>query len=98
MKKPFEAEMPAAAVTAGDPLVVQGGKIFAAQSCNACHGDGGVGGPAGTALIGIHQRLDADRLTALLKSPTPIMTAGGMQPLDLPPDDMKPLVAYLSSL
>jgi ubiquinol-cytochrome c reductase cytochrome b subunit len=98
MKKPFEAEAPTAEVTAADPLVVQGSKTFAAQSCNACHGDGGVGGPAGRALTGIHQRLDADQLATLLKSPTPKMTSGGMQPLDLPADEMKAMVAYLSSL
>jgi len=100
MKEPFEAESPAAVVAApaGDPLVAQGSKSFAAQSCNACHGDGGVGGPAGTALTGIHQRFDADHLATLLKSPTPKMTAGGMQPLDLPGDEMKALVAYLGSL
>jgi len=98
MKKPFEAEMPAAAEATSDPLAAQGKKTFAAQSCNACHGDGGAGGPAGAALTGIHQRFDADHLIHLLKSPTPKMMAGGMQSLDLPADEMKALVAYLSSL
>ena len=100
MKKPFEPEVSgvSAASQTSDPLVAQGSKIFSAHFCNACHGNGGVGGPAAPALKGIHQRLDADHLAALLQSPTPKMTAGGMQPLKLPPDEMKALVAYLGSL
>jgi ubiquinol-cytochrome c reductase cytochrome b subunit len=102
MKKPFEPEVSGtasvAAAQAGGPLVAQGGKIFSAHFCNACHGNGGAGGPAAPALTGIHQRLDADHLAALLKSPTPKMAAGGMRPTNLPPDEMKALVAYLSSL
>ena len=33
-----------------------------------------------------------------LKTPTPEMTKKGMPPVKLPPDDMKALVAYVSSL
>jgi len=103
MKQPFEAEVagvPASpsAPVAADPLVAKGGQIYQAQSCNACHGDNGVGTPAAPKLTGIHPRLNADQLTTILKSPTAKMTAGGMTPLDLPPDDMKALVAYLGSL
>jgi len=104
MKKPFEEEVSgAAAATAApaapaDPLLAQGNKIFSANACNACHGDAGVGGPGGPALTGIHQRLDADHLAALLKTPNAKMSATGMQPVDLPADDMKALVAYIGSL
>ena len=62
------------------------------------HGEGGVGTAAGPKLVGIHQKLSADQLTAIFKSPTPQMTAGGMPPVTLPPEDMKALVAYLGSL
>jgi hypothetical protein len=34
----------------------------------------------------------------LFKHPTAKMTAGGMPPVDLPPDDLKALIAYLESL
>jgi len=104
MKQPFDEEVSgAAAVTAApaapaDPLLTQGSKIFSTNACNACHGDAGVGGPGGPALTGIHQRLDADHLSALLKAPNAKMSAAGMQPVELPADDMKALVAYLGSL
>jgi ubiquinol-cytochrome c reductase cytochrome b subunit len=102
MHQPFEPELGkgAAAVSAAsaDPQVAKGSQIFQAQSCGACHGDGGVGTAAAPKLQGIHQRLSADQLAALFKSPTPKMTAGGMPPVSLPPDDMKALIAYLESL
>jgi hypothetical protein len=34
----------------------------------------------------------------LFKHPTAKMTAGGMPPIDFPPDDVKALIAYLESL
>jgi hypothetical protein len=42
--------------------------------------------------------MSADQLASLLKSPSAKMTTGGMTPLDLAPDEMKSLVAYLESL
>ena len=101
MRKPFEAEVAQASSSAAvpaDPLVAQGGQIYQSQSCNACHGDAGGGTPAGPKLIGIHQRLSSDQVASVLKSPSAKMMAGGMAPLDLSPDHMKALVAYLESL
>jgi hypothetical protein len=40
----------------------------------------------------------SDQLAFVLKSPSAKMIAGGMTPLDLPPDAMKSLVSYLESL
>jgi ubiquinol-cytochrome c reductase cytochrome b subunit len=103
MHKPFEAEVAqltpsTSSAVQADPLIAKGGQIYQTQSCNACHGDGGIGTPAGPKLTGIHDRLSADQLTSLLKSPSPRMTAGGMAPLDLKPDDTAALVAYLEQL
>jgi ubiquinol-cytochrome c reductase cytochrome b subunit len=102
MREPFEPELvqPAVALpaVAADPFVAKGAEIYQSQSCNACHGDRGSGTAAAPKLIGIHERLSASQLEAILKSPTAKMTAGGMAPLDLPPDSMKALVAYLESL
>ena len=81
-----------------DPLAAKGKTIFEAQSCNACHGDGGVGTAAGPALVGIAAKFPPDRVAELLKRPTTKMTAGGMPAVNLPPDDLKALVAYLESL
>ncbi len=104
MKQPFEAEVvgagaaAASAAPAADPLVAKGKKLFEGNACSACHGEGGAGGPIAPALVGIHKKFDADHLTAVLKTPTAKMTAGGMQPVSLSPDDLKALVAYLGSL
>lgn len=103
MSKPFEPELSSASLAAAnvmlaDPLSAKGKTIFEAQSCNACHGDGGVGTAAGPALVGISAKLMPDQLGELLKNPTPKMTAGGMPAVNLPADDMKALIAYLEGL
>lgn len=101
MKKPFEAELSSASLTAAnaalaDPLAAKGKTIFESQSCNACHGDGGVGTAAAPTLVGI--KVKGEQLTQLLKHPTAKMTAGGMSAVDLPPDELKSLIAYVESL
>jgi len=102
-RKPFEPELSAASlaaanVTLADPLAAKGKTIFEANSCNACHGDGGVGTAAAPALIGVSAKLSPDQVAELFKHPTAKMTAGGMPPIDLPPDDFKALIAYVESL
>jgi ubiquinol-cytochrome c reductase cytochrome b subunit len=103
MRKPFEPELSsgslaAANVALADPLAAKGKTIFEGQSCNACHGDGGVGTAAAPALTGVSAKSNADQLTELLKHPTAKMTAGGMTPVGLPADDLKALIAYVESL
>jgi hypothetical protein len=39
-----------------------------------------------------------DQLAELFKHPTAKMNTGGMPPIDLPPDDLKALIAYVESL
>src|SRR6202022_45392 len=102
-RKPFEPELSSASlaaanVTLADPLAAKGKTVFEAQSCNACHGDGGIGTAAAPALLGIQAKLNPDQLVQLFKHPTAKMTAGGMPSVDLPPDDLKALIAYLESL
>ncbi len=103
MRKPFEPELSSASLAAAnvalaDPLAAKGKTIFEAQSCNACHGDGGVGTAAAPALVGISAKFTADQITNLLQHPTAKMTAGGMATVDLPADDLRALVAYVESL
>src|SRR6202790_1470084 len=91
MRKPFEPELSSASLAAAnvalaDPLAAKGKTIFEAQSCNACHGDAGLGTAAGPALIGIAAKLPAEQPLQFFQHPTPKMTAGGMPPIDLPPD------------
>jgi mono/diheme cytochrome c family protein len=103
MRKPFEPDLSSASLAAAnvklaDPLAAKGKTIFEARSCSACHGHGGVGTAAAPALTGIHRELSPDQLAELFKHPTAKMNAGGMPPVDLPPDDMKALIAYIERL
>ena len=103
MRKPFEPELSstslaAANVALADPLAAKGKAIFEAQSCNACHGDAGVGTAAGPALLGIALKFTPDQLAKIFKHPTARMTSGGMPAVDLPPDDLKALIGYLERL
>jgi ubiquinol-cytochrome c reductase cytochrome b subunit len=101
--KPFEPELSSASLMAvnaslADPLAAKGKAIFEGNSCNACHGDAGVGTAAAPKLIGIKAKFSPDQFADLFKHPTAKMAAGGMPPVDLPPDDLKALIAYLQSL
>jgi ubiquinol-cytochrome c reductase cytochrome b subunit len=103
MQRPFQAEASgtAATVMAAAPVdsnLAQGKAIFEAQACGACHGDGGTGSAAGPKLTDVSARRTEDQLIAILKSPSPKMTAGGMTALDLPPDKLAALVTYVRSL
>ncbi|HEV3307817.1 MAG TPA: cytochrome b N-terminal domain-containing protein [Candidatus Sulfotelmatobacter sp.] len=100
-RKPFEPELSSASLAAAnvalaDPLAAKGKTLFEGQSCNACHGDGGAGTAAAPALR--KTKFSPDQLAELFKHPTAKMNAGGMPPVDLPPDDMKALIAYVESL
>jgi mono/diheme cytochrome c family protein len=103
MRQPFQPESTGGSVAGtapagADPLVSKGKEIYTAQSCNACHGDAGVGTAAAPKLTGIGERFSADQLATVLKAPTPKRVAGGMPPLDVPADQMSALVAYLEAL
>lgn len=103
MRKPFEPELSSASlaaanVTLADPLAAKGKTIFEGQSCNACHGDAGVGTAAAPPLVGVAAKFNSAQLAELLKHPNAKMTAGGMPAVDLPPDDLRALIAYLESL
>jgi ubiquinol-cytochrome c reductase cytochrome b subunit len=103
MRKPFEPELSSASlaaanVTLADPLAAKGKTIFETQSCNACHGDAGVGTAAGPALTGIAVKFTPEQLAELFKHPTTKMTTGGMPAIDLPSNDLKALISYLQGL
>src|SRR5277367_3489578 len=102
MEKPFVPEAAAgsasAALVAADPMVLKGLAIFNANSCNSCHGDGGVGTAAAGPLTGIGHKYTDAQLIALFHSPNIKMTAGGMTPVDLKQDEMEELSAYLRQL
>jgi ubiquinol-cytochrome c reductase cytochrome b subunit len=102
MEKPFVPESSAgsasAALASADPKVLKGLAIFQAQSCSSCHGDGGVGTAAAGPLTAAGAKFTDARLAALLHAPNSRMTSGGMTPVDLKPDDLEALIAYLRQL
>ncbi len=102
MQKPFVPESAAgatsSALASADPKVLKGLALYEANSCNSCHGDGGVGTAAAGPLTGIGQKFTEGQLTALLHAPNAEMTNGGMTAVDLKQDDMEALEAYLRQL
>jgi ubiquinol-cytochrome c reductase cytochrome b subunit len=102
MQKPFVPEAAAgsasAALASADPKVLKGQALFQANSCNSCHGDGGVGTAAAGPLTGVGQKYTDAQLVALLRAPNGKMSGGGMTPVDLKQDDLDALVAYLRQL
>jgi ubiquinol-cytochrome c reductase cytochrome b subunit len=102
MQAPFIPEAAAGSVTAAlasaDPRVLKGQAIFQAQSCNSCHGKGGVGTAAAGPLTGVGKKYTDLQLIALLQAPNSTMTNGGMTPVALNPDDLEALAADLDQL
>ena len=103
MKAKFEPELSGASLVAQNaalekPEATKGKTIFERESCNACHGDNGVGTSAGPKLLGVGNKFDSSKLEALLRNPTDKMKAGGMPPVQLKDDEMRALLAYLQSL
>jgi len=104
MSEPFEPEAASSALSAPavapvlDPLAAAGKKIYDGESCDACHGENGVGTAVGPKLGGATAQKPPEELTNLLKHPTAKMTEGEMKPVTVSDEDLKALVAYIKSL
>jgi ubiquinol-cytochrome c reductase cytochrome b subunit len=103
MREPFEPEAAASSLSAPvvvvlDPVAVAGKKIYESESCDACHGENGVGTSVGPKLAGATAQKSPDELTKLLRHPTAKMIEGEMKPVDVSDDDLKALIAYIKSL
>src|SRR5947207_8218931 len=103
MREPFEPEpaigtLVATNVALSDPLAAAGKKIYDSESCDACHGENGVGTNAGPKLAGAIAQKSAEELSNVLRHPTAKMIEGEMKPVDVSDDDLKALVAYIKSL
>jgi mono/diheme cytochrome c family protein len=94
---PAKAEL---AATAGLPKTESKGQaIFKAHGCADCHGTNGIGGTAAaSALAGTGKSFAPALLTTELQHPTAQMLRGGMPPVSLSGDELKALVAYVSSI
>ena len=84
--------------TVVDPLVAAGKKVYDSESCDACHGENGVGTAAGSKLAGAIAQKSPEELSNLLRHPTAKMIEGEMKPVDISDEDLKALVAYIRSL
>ena len=103
MSEPFEPEvagstLSAQAVAALDPLAAAGRKVYGDQSCDACHGENGIGSDAGSKLSGAIAHKPAEELAQLLRHPNADMIKGEMEPVDVSDEELKALVAYIKSL
>jgi ubiquinol-cytochrome c reductase cytochrome b subunit len=103
VREPFHPEGAASSLSAPvvaivDPLAAAGKKVYESESCDACHGENGVGTAAGPKLAGAIAEKSVEELSNLLRHPTAKMIAGEMKPLDVSDEDLKALVAYIKSL
>ena len=103
MREPFEPEPAVGSLTATnvalvDPLAAAGKKVYDSESCDACHGENGVGTNAGPKLAGAIAQKSAEELSNVLRHPTAKMIEGEMKPVDVRDEDLKALVAYIKSL
>ena len=104
MREPFEPEAAASSLSTSavapalDPAAAAGKKIYDGESCDACHGENGVGTAVGPKLAGATAQKPAEELTNLLRHPTAKMIEGEMKPVQVSDEDLKALVAYIKSL
>ena len=96
---PAPAKAPPAAATGLSKTESQGQAVFKARGCADCHGANGIGGTAAaSALAGTGKSFAPALLTTELRHPTAPMLQRGMPPISLSGDEMKALVAYVSSI
>jgi ubiquinol-cytochrome c reductase cytochrome b subunit len=106
MSEPFEPEESArslrganAALAAlANPLGAHGKQLFEAQACDACHGADGHGTESAPSLVGAAGRHPNGELSRVIRTPTKKMVDSGMQPIDIPDDDLAALSAYVAGL
>ena len=92
---------PARAVAAVplSPLALRGQKVFQRNSCETCHGVGGLKGTvAAPGLAGTASILPASVLEDLLRHHSIQMQNGGMPLTNMNAQDMKSIVAYVRSM
>jgi ubiquinol-cytochrome c reductase cytochrome b subunit len=81
------------------PLALRGQKVFQRNSCESCHGVGGLTGTvAAPALAGPPSILPASVLEDLLRHHSIQMQKGGMPLTNMNAQDMKSIVAFIRSM
>ncbi len=81
------------------PLAQRGQKVFERNSCESCHGTGGLNGTvAAPGLAGTASILPASVLEDLLRHHSIQMQKGGMPLTNMNAQDMKSIVAYIRAM
>jgi mono/diheme cytochrome c family protein len=81
------------------PLALRGQKVFQRNSCESCHGVGGLTGTvAAPPLAGTASILPASVLEDLLRHHSIQMQKGGMPLTNMNAQDMKSIVAFIRSM
>ncbi len=94
-RAPTETAATSAPVGAENPKNMPGKKIYQADGCTGCHGEGGKGTQRGPALVDVGKKLSAAQLAALLRNPTTKMNTGGMLAVTGSEEAVASLVEYL---
>jgi len=79
------------------PLAKRGQELFVELRCYTCHGINGGGGPVGPDL-GLGGKRDPKKVEAILRNPGAFNAHTVMPAYDLPPEEMRALVAYIVSI
>jgi cbb3-type cytochrome oxidase cytochrome c subunit len=87
-------------VSAQEPegLVARGGRSFTSQGCYGCHLVGKYGTPIGPDLSRVGAKYPVSYLTRWLRDPESVRPTAHMPKLELTPEDIQGLAAYLGSL
>jgi mono/diheme cytochrome c family protein len=75
-----------------------GQKLYASQSCAACHTIGSKGGKVGPDLSKEGKKRNVAWLTAFLKNPRSKVPKGSMPPVKASPKELQDLSAYMLTL
>jgi ubiquinol-cytochrome c reductase cytochrome b subunit len=86
------------AVRGSIALIGQGRQIFQAHSCAACHGSTAQGTTIAPPLAGISHYFSKGTFSSLIHHPNAQMTAKGMPPAPLTPQETYALWTYLNSM
>jgi mono/diheme cytochrome c family protein len=81
-----------------DALPKRGEQLFVSQGCYGCHQVGKFGTPIGPDLSRVGAKYPASYLTEWVRDPESVRPSAHMPKLELSPEDLRALAAYLASL
>jgi cytochrome c oxidase subunit 2 len=81
-----------------DPLAARGERVFVTQGCYGCHLVGRFGTPIGPDLSHIGAKYPVSYLRSWVRDPESVRPTAHMPKLELNPEEVQGLAAYLASL